>query len=156
MTPAALVIEPDDLQGSEITALLKTHLDLMRSVSPPESVHALDLDALRADHITFWSARLDGELVGCVALSELDPTHGEIKSMHTRQVRRGAGIGQAVYETLQKEAQKRGYDRLSLETGSTDDFLAARRLYERNGFEECGPFADYELDPFSTFMTKVL
>ncbi|MEL6505856.1 MAG: GNAT family N-acetyltransferase [Pseudomonadota bacterium] len=152
----ALIIQPDALQGSEIAALLETHLDLMRSVSPPESVHALDLDALRADHITFWSARLEGDLVGCVALSELNPTHGEIKSMHTRQVRRGTGIGQALYDTLEKEARSRSYERLSLETGSTDDFLPARRLYARNGFEECGPFADYELDPFSTFMTKVL
>lgn len=104
MTPAALVIKPDDLQGREIAALLETHLDLMRSISPPESVHALDLDALRADNITFWSAKLDGELVGCVALSELDPAHGEIKSMHTRQVRRGVGIGQALYDTLEKRS----------------------------------------------------
>ncbi|MEL7272957.1 MAG: GNAT family N-acetyltransferase [Pseudomonadota bacterium] len=152
----ALVIQPDDLRGSEIAALLETHLDLMHSVSPPESVHALDLDALRASHITFWSARMDGELVGCVALSELNPTHGEIKSMHTKQVRRGAGIGQALYDTLEKEAKSRDYKRLSLETGSTDDFLPARRLYERNGFEECGPFSNYKLDPFSTFMTKAL
>lgn len=151
-----LVISIDNLQGDDIAALLETHLGVMRAQSPACSVHALDLNALRADHITFWRAELDGELVGCVALSERAKTYGEIKSMHTRAAARGQGVGQALYATLEGEARRRNYERLYLETGATDDFLPARQLYARNGFEECGPFADYELDPFSTFMTKQL
>ena len=64
-----IAIRTDDLAGAEIRALLDEHLAHMRDISPPESVHALDLDALRRPEITFWSAwSADGRLLGCGAL----------------------------------------------------------------------------------------
>jgi putative acetyltransferase len=149
-------IELDDLTRPEIHALLEEHLGSMRELSPPESVHALDLDELRSPDITFWSV-WDGEtLVGCGALKELDPTHGEVKSMRTPSRLRRRGAGRAVLAHIIEEARRRGYQRLSLETGSFDAFKPAQRLYESFGFSFCGPFADYIEDPSSVYMTKVL
>jgi putative acetyltransferase len=146
----------DDLSGPEIAQLLQEHLDEMHQLSPPESVHALDLDALRQPDITFWTVWSDDKLAGCGALKELDPTHGEIKSMRTSHEFRGKGAGKFVLRRILNEAQRRGYKRLSLETGSMAAFDPARRLYESHGFEYCGPFADYILDPNSVFMTLTL
>ncbi len=146
----------DDLSGPEIFELLQDHLRNMRLHSPPESVHALDLDGLRRPEITFWTVWDGGELLGCGALKQLDPNHGEIKSMKTspRHLRRG--VARRMLEPLLDEALRRGYERLSLETGSMAAFDPARRLYAEAGFADCGPFADYIDDPNSVFMTKVL
>jgi putative acetyltransferase len=148
-----MIIREDDLRGPEIAALLEAHLHLMRSTSPPESVHALDLEALRKPAITFWTAWDEAELLGCGALKELDPTHGEIKSMHTAAAARGRGIARRLVQHILDEARRRSYQRLSLETGSPETFLPARRLYEGFGFRHCGPFGDYVYDPFSVYMT---
>lgn len=151
-----LSIREDDLTGPAIAGLLQTHLDFTAEQSPPESVHALDLEELRAPEITFWSA-WDGEtLLGCVAVKELGPGHGEIKSMHTAAAARGRGVARKLMEHLLAEARRRGYGRLSLETGSMESFAAARRLYESFGFVTCAPFGDYVLDPYSEFMTLEL
>ena len=149
-------IRIDPLTGPEVAALLQEHLDDMRLHSPPESIHALDLGKLRAPGITFWSAWEDDALVGCVALKELDPTHGEIKSMRTGRAHRGKGIGVALLRHVLDEAARRGYRRLSLETGSMAAFVPARTLYARFGFEPCGPFGEYVEDPYSVFMTLAL
>ncbi len=149
-------IREDDLRGAEVAALLAEHVGDMRAISPPESVHALDLAALRAPGITFWSVWQDGQLLGCGALKELDRAHGEIKSMRTAAVHRRRGVAAAVLEHIIGEAARRGYRRLSLETGSTGHFVAARALYGRYGFEPCGPFGSYADDPHSTFMTRRL
>lgn len=151
-----MIIAEDDLRGGEIAALLSAHLELMRATSPPESVHALDLDALRAPEITFWTLRDDGQLLGCGALKEIDGSHGEVKSMHTAAAARGKGVGRLLLEHIIDEAQCREYKRLSLETGSPEAFAPARALYERFGFQPCGPFADYVYDPFSVYMTLAL
>ena len=76
-------IDVDDPARPDVTALLTEHLADMRATSPPESVHALDVEALRRPGITFVTARRDGELLGCAALRELDAGHAEIKSMRT-------------------------------------------------------------------------
>ena len=152
----ALEIFVEDPSKSEITELLEIHLAFMRSISPPESVHALDVEALRGPEITFWTIRDNGKLTGCVALKELDPRHGEIKSMHTKEAARGKGIAQRLLDHLVKEARSRGYQRLNLETGTTEHFQPAHKLYEGNGFKPCPPFADYFEDPFSVCMTKEL
>ena len=149
-------IRLDDLTGPEIAQLLQEHLDEMHQLSPPESVHALDLDKLRQPDITFWTVWAGEKLAGCGALKELDPTHGEIKSMRTSYEFRGKGAGKFVLRYILDEARRRGYKRLSLETGSMTAFDPARRLYESHGFEYCGPFADYILDPNSVFMTLAL
>jgi putative acetyltransferase len=146
-------IVADDLSGPEIRALLEEHLRSMHSLSPPESVHALDLARLRQPGISFWTAWDDDVLVGCAALKELDPKHGEIKSMRTPQMLRRRGAGRAMLTHILEVARSRKYERLSLETGSGEAFAPAQRLYESFGFTRCGPFGDYVLDPHSVFMT---
>ena len=146
-------IEIDDLSRAEIHALLSEHLQSMHALSPPESVHALDLERLRVPEITFWSAWEHGQLLGCGALKELDSSHGEVKSMRTPSARRRSGAGRAILMHIIEVAQARGYQRLSLETGAVEAFKPAQTLYESAGFVRCGPFGDYTEDPFSLFMT---
>lgn len=146
-------IEIDDLSRREVIDLLNEHLANMYQWSPPESVHALDIDELRQPGITFWSAWRDGALVGCGALKELSTTHGEIKSMRTPSAARRKGAGRAILSHIIAVAKGRGYERLSLETGSQDNFVPARRLYESYGFCYCEPFGDYVPDSNSLFMT---
>lgn len=146
-------IELDDLTRPQIHALLNEHLQNMYAVSPPESVHALDLERLRRPEISFWTAWDGGQLLGCGALKELDPTQGEIKSMRTPDALRRRGAGRALLNHIIAVARSRGYQRLSLETGSQDAFRAAQSLYASAGFTVCGPFGDYTLDPNSVFMT---
>ena len=143
----------DDLSGESIRALLRQHLDSAALHSPPGSVHALDIDGLRQPGVTFWSAWDEGELLGCCALKELDPAHGEVKSMRTADAHQGRGVGAQLLLHLLAEARMRGYGRLSLETGSAHAFAPARRLYERHGFEYCEPFGDYAQDSWSRFMS---
>jgi putative acetyltransferase len=149
-------IKLDDLSSPEIRALLEEHLQNMHSISPPESVHALDLDGLRGPEISFWTVWSGDELLGCGALKEIDATHGEIKSMRTAAAHRRSGVARAVLTHIIGEAQNREYTRLSLETGSQDAFEPARRLYASFGFSDCPPFEGYSEDPNSVFMTKVL
>jgi putative acetyltransferase len=151
-----LRIVVDNLEGPEIIALLQEHLAEMRSVSPPESVHALDLSGLRKPDITFWTIWLESELAGCGALKALSRDHGEIKSMRTAQRHKRKGIAANMVRHIVEEAARRGYRRLSLETGSQPHFEPARALYASFGFQRCGPFGDYIDDPNSLFMTRVL
>lgn len=146
----------DDLSGQAVRALIEHHLREMRSSSPEESCHAYDVDRLRGPGVTFWSAWIDDELAGCGALQTLDAERGEIKSMRVADRFRGTGIGRAILEHLLGEARARGMRSLWLETGSTEVFVPALRLYERAGFQRCGPFGDYVEDPFSVFMTRTL
>jgi len=149
-------IRVDELRGPEIIRLVQEHLQSMAQQSPPESVHALGLAALRQPDITFWSVWQDSELMGCGALKELDAEHGEIKSMRTASRHRRKGVAANLMRHILEQANQRAYRRLSLETGSQDSFAAARDLYARFGFQYCGPFADYVDDPNSVFMTKEL
>ena len=149
-------IRLDPLTDPAVHALLNEHLQNMYELSPPESVHALDLDKLRHPSITFWSA-WDGELLlGCGALKALDAAHGELKSMRTPNALRRRGAGRALLLHIINEARSRGYARLSLETGDSAAFQPALGLYASAGFSFCGPFADYVLDPHSVFMTMAL
>lgn len=149
-------IQLDDLTHPAVHALLEEHLQNMRAVSPPESVHALDLDKLRQPGISFWSAWEGEQLVGCGALKELDRDHGEIKSMRTPQALRRRGAGRALLAHIIDTARSRGLRRLSLETGPAPAFESAQRLYESFGFSRCGPFGAYREDPHSVFMTLAL
>ena len=149
-------IKVDDLTGPEIAALLNQHLESMYTHSPPESVHALPIDKLRSPDVTFWSVWENNDLLGCGALKELDPQHGEIKSMRTVSRYLRKGVARAVLNHIIEQAKQRGYRRLSLETGSMAAFEPARQLYERAGFTYREPFADYVKDPNSVFMTMAL
>jgi putative acetyltransferase len=149
-------IKIDDLKGREIYELLQEHLRSMAQHSPPESVHALDIEGLRKPGITFWTVWEDGELLGCGALKELDSRHGEIKSMRTASRHLRKGVAKTLLNHILAEAGRRGYSRLSLETGSMGAFEPARQLYANSGFTYCEPFADYVEDPYSVFMTREL
>ena len=149
-------IKIDDLNGPEIHALLQEHLHAMTLHSPPESIHALDLDKLRKPEITFWTAWEGADLLGCGAIKELDGAHAEIKSMRTATLHLRKGVAAKVLAHILDVASQRGYRRVSLETGSAEAFIPARTMYARFGFAECGPFEGYVEDPFSVFMTKEL
>ena len=146
-------VQVDDPARPDVYALLDEHLRNMHELSPPESVHALDVSRLKSADITFWSVRDGNQLLGCGALKQLTSAHAEIKSMRTPAALRRRGAGRAVLLHILAEAQRRGYGRLSLETGTQESFNAAHRLYESVGFERCGPFGDYQPDPHSVFMT---
>ncbi len=146
-------IEIDDLTRPAIHALLNEHLQSMRELSPPESVHALDLEKLRSPDITFWSAWEGPLLLGCGALKKFESSHGEIKSMRTPAALRRQGAGRAILAHIIDVAKTRSYACLSLETGAMQAFKPAHALYESFGFTFCGPFGDYAEDPNSVFMT---
>lgn len=149
-------IAVDDPATPDISALLATHLEFAKEHSPPEHVHALDIEGLRRPNVTFFSLREGGRLLGVGALKELDPQHGEIKSMHTASLARGTGVGRAMLDYLIGEARRRGYRRLSLETGTMDAFAPARALYESAGFIQGEPFGDYWDNAYSVCMSLSL
>jgi putative acetyltransferase len=144
----------DDLSGPATCALVARHLAGMYASSPPESVHALKLDELRAPDVAFWSAWDGQEIAGCGALKRLDELRGELKSMRVADPYLGRGVGRKLLEHLIDVARKAGMTTLWLETGSSSEFIPALRLYESAGFVRCGPFNGYVEDPFSVFMTR--
>ena len=149
-------IIPDDLSGPEIRALLEVHFAGMLANSPKDSCHFLDFEGLNAPSVTFWSIWDGAALAGCGALRELDVHHGEIKSMRTHVDHLGKGVGTQMLKHIIAQARERGYQRLSLETGSSEAFVPAIALYTSFGFVGCLPFGDYRDDPFSRFMTLEL
>ena len=146
-------IREDDLTGAEVAGFLRAHLEDMNEITPPESVHALGLEELRAPEITFWAAWEGNDLLGCGALKALSSRNGEVKSMRTAEAHRGRGVASRILEHIIEEAERRSYDCLNLETGATPEFAPARALYLAYGFEYRGPFAEYVDDPNSVFMT---
>jgi len=147
-------IKIDDLTNPDVRALVQTHRSEMGANENAVISHALDLEALQSDDVTFFSVWEGETLTGCGALKELTPTHGEIKSMHTARRFRRRGVSAALLYHMIKLAGERGYKRLSLETHPGPEYKPARKLYERFGFEICGPFGDYENHPYSVFMTN--
>ncbi len=144
----------DDPRLPHCRTMLEAHLAEMARYSPPESIHALDVEGLCKSNVTFWTGWADERAVACGALLEIDSSHGEIKSMRADERFRGAGYGQLMLQHVMTEARTRGLRRLSLETGSQPEFEPARRLYEKYGFTETGPFGNYRVDPNSVFMTR--
>ncbi len=151
-----LVIAVDDPRRDDVRDLLEAHLRFAHEVTPAEHVHALDVDHLIDPAVTFFSARAGGVLLGVGALKRLDESHAEIKSMHTAEAARRQGVGRAVVERLLQLAIEGSYARVSLETGTSEAFVAARALYTRLGFVPCEPFAEYTVNPHSACMTITL
>lgn len=149
-------IRVDDLSGDATRALITAHLAGMHDSSPAESVHALDVESLRHPAITFWSAWVGEDLAGIGALKRIDADRGELKSMRVDDRFLGMGVGRAILRHIVDDAREAGLTSLWLETGSTAEFLPAQRLYESEGFVQCGPFEDYTLDPFSLYFTRSL
>jgi putative acetyltransferase len=149
-------IRVDDPRADDIRELPERHLAFCNLHSPPEDVHALDVEGLAGLDITFLSFRVDGELLAVGALKQLDARHAELKSMHTVSAARGRGIARALVDHLIGIARDRGVERVSIETGSMEAFAAARALYTNAGFYECDPFGDYVPSANSTFMTRLV
>jgi len=143
----------DDLSSGEVIKLLEEHLADMYATSPPENVHALDVNKLKSPDITFFSGWLDGNLQGCLAVKKLDSSHLELKSMRTSTSARKSGVATKLLQHALNFATEQGYQKVSLETGSQAFFEPARNLYKKFGFSYCGPFSDYIEDPHSRFMT---
>ena len=143
-----------ELDHDDVRALLSQHFAEMRAGSPPEACHVLPIDGLRDAAIRFFTLREVGVLLGCGALKRLEPGHGEIKSMRTANSALGRGVGKAMLDHLVAAARSEGMTRLSLETGSSEQFSAALRLYEKEGFKGCGPFGNYAATPFTRFFTR--
>jgi putative acetyltransferase len=150
---STLIIKRDDLSQEAVIRLLEEHLAEMQATSPPESKHALDLEGLRSPLVNFWTIWDNQQLAGCAAYQKLDSNHAEIKSMRTSGVYRGCGIGSILLIHLIKDAKLNGFKKLSLETGSMPFFAPARAMYEKHGFNYCGPFGNYVEDPYSQFMS---
>jgi putative acetyltransferase len=151
-----LVITVEDPTTDDVRRLLERHLAFAHEQSPPEDVHALDSDGLKADDLTFFTARSAGELVGVGALRRIDDSHAEIKSMHTAESARGRGVGRAMVAHLLEVARSRGCSRVSLETGTVPAFAPARSLYASVGFVPCEPFGSYRVSAYSVCMTLTL
>ncbi|ELB2102512.1 GNAT family N-acetyltransferase [Vibrio parahaemolyticus] len=149
-------IEIDNLERPQVIALLEEHLQDMYATSPPESVHALDVSKLKLPSITFWTGWDGEQLLGCVAMSQLEDGHAELKSMRTTPSARKQGVASRLLNHVIEQAKHQGIQRLSLETGSMAFFEPAHRLYEKNGFAYSEPFGDYQPDPNSRFMTLSL
>ncbi|MCJ8318063.1 MAG: GNAT family N-acetyltransferase [Colwellia sp.] len=147
-------IYTNELEQDDVMVLLTKHHQDMLNHSPEESVHALDLSALKKPDITFWTIRVNNELAGCCALKELDKTHGEIKSMRTAEKFLRQGIAKKLLQHILAQAKQRSYIKLSLETGTEEAFKPAHKMYHQFGFIPCQPFANYQDDPFSMFMSK--
>ena len=153
---ADVVIARDDPRAEDVRLLLQTHLAFSRDVTPAEYSFALDAEGLSDPGVPLFCARHNGELLGIGALKRHDDTHAELKSMHTREAARGRGVGRAMVEHLLAVAREHGYRRVSLETGTTDDFAAARALYTTAGFQPCAAFGGYRPSAYNTFMTICL
>ena len=149
-------IERDDLTRPDVVALIELHLRSAFENSPPGSVFALDLSGLRDPAVTLWSAWEGDDLLGMGALKQLDAGHGELKSMRTAPAHLRKGVAAAMLDHLIAEGRRRGYARLSLETGNNPPFAPARAMYERASFVPCGPFADYSDESFSRYYTLAL
>jgi putative acetyltransferase len=149
-------VHEGELDREDVRALLALHFAEMRSGSPPSACHVLPADGLKSPDIRFFTLREGDNLLGCGALKRLEPGHGELKSMRTSDRALGRGVGKALLRNLIEAARSEGMTKLSLETGSTEQFAAALRLYEREGFEPCGPFGGYVDTPFTRFFTKAI
>lgn len=145
-----------ELDRDDVRSLLAQHFAEMRAGSPPSACHVLPVDGLKDPAIRFFTLREDGLLLGCGALKKLEPGHGEIKSMRTADTALGRGVGKAMLDHLVRIARAEGMSQLSLETGSTEQFAAANRLYAKEGFDRTGPFGGYADTPFTRFFTKAI
>lgn len=149
-------ITPGDFEDKRVVGLLRAHHQAMQAHSPPEACHVLDIDALRAPQISFWTIWEGEALVGCGALKQLSADHGEIKSMRTAAAHLRKGAGAAMLNHIVSEARARGIRRLSLETGTGPEFEAALALYRNSGFTDGAPFGGYPPTDFTRFLHRDL
>ena len=150
-----LRIQEEPPTAEDVRALLGTHLSFARGCTPPEDAHALDLEALQDPAVRFFTARRAGTLLGVGALQRIGPEHFEVKSMHVAEAARRQGVGRAMLRHLMAAARSAGAERISLETGTMEEFAAARALYREEGFHECGPYGSYAASRNTVFLTWI-
>lgn len=148
-----LIVKPGDPRAPDTAALLRASHALMLDLFPPEDNYALDIDALTAPDIRFFTAREGEALLGIGALA-LRAGYGEVKAMFTAPAARGKGVAAALLRQIEDEARANGLSALKLETGEA--LGAAIRLYERAGFTRCGIFGTYAPNATSIYMQKPL
>ena len=148
-----IYVEPGDPRSPEARALLAQSHALMESLFPPEDNFYLDVDALAAPDIRFFTARRDGAVIGTAALA-LKDGYGEVKSMFVAEAARGTGAADALMRAVEDAARAENLPLLRLETGNV--LHAAHALYRRHGFRDCGPFGGYAAAKSSIFMEKPL
>jgi putative acetyltransferase len=151
-----LTLARENPTGADLLLLFTRHTADMHADTPPESIHMMDASELDDPAIFYFVARLDGQPMAMGAFKCLSATHGEIKSMHVLAEARGRGLSKIMLAHVESQARAQGLTRLSLETGAPPTFVAARALYEKAGYQACGPFEGYWDDPNSLFMTKEL
>jgi putative acetyltransferase len=140
---------PDQADVHTLIGELDAHL---YSLYPPENVYAMDIASLLAPGVLFAVVRDGaGSAVGCGAIV-VKGEYGEVKRMYVRPSARGQGLARQLIETLEAKAMEQGCRTFKLETGPT--LTEALMLYERLGYQHCGPFGDYPDDPLSVFMEK--
>ena len=149
-------LKPNNFDNKEVHELLSRHFIELRSVSPEGSTHVLDIDGLKSPSIKFWSFWDNKKLIGCGALKLIDKTHGEFKSIRISNKYQKTGYGKKLLNELFKEAKKLNISKISVETGSGEFFLPARKLFLSSGFNPCKPFAHYTEDPNSKYYNKYL
>lgn len=148
-----IIVEEGDPRHPQASALLRASHALMESLFPPEDNFYLDIDALCADHISFFVARRGPDIIGTGAMAAYDG-YGEVKSMFVDPTARGSGAADALMRQIEDAARDASLPVLRLETGNV--LHAAHALYRRHGFIDCGPFGDYAAAKSSIFMEKVL
>ena len=149
-------LKPNNFDNKEVHELLSRHFIELRSVSPEGSTHVLDIDGLKSPSIKFWSFWDKNNLIGCGALKLIDKTHGEFKSIRISKEYQNTGYGKKLLNELFKEAKKLNISKISVETGSGEFFLPARKLFLSSGFNPCKPYAHYTDDPNSKYYNKYL
>ena len=145
-----------NFDNSEVLELLNKHFIELRSVSPEESTHVLDIEGLKDQNIKFWSLWEGNLLMGCGALKFLNKEHGEFKSIRVEDRFRKKDNGIKILKHLIFEAKKLNIKKISLETGTGNFFTPARKLFNKCGFKLCKPFAHYKEDPNSCYMTMLI
>src|SRR4051794_12390916 len=153
-TATRYVIGEDNPDRDDVRALVQVHRDWSLQQTPPQFSFSVEPHAVAEGGITLFGARsVSGELLGIGGLKQLDTSHGEVKTMHTSLQARGHGVGRALLMALLAEARRRGYARVSLETGTGDAFAPARTLYGSVGFRPSPPFAGYANTEHNVCMT---
>ena len=145
-----------NFDNPEVNELLTKHFVELRAASPEGSAHVLDIPGLKVPSIKFWSLWDEEKLIGCGALKFLEKEHGEFKSIRIHDDFRNQGHGTNVINHLISEAKKLNIKRLSIETGASDFFIPARKLFKKCNFEPCKPFAHYIEDINSIYLTQLI
>lgn len=148
-----IIVEQGDPRDPQAAALLRQSHALMESLFPPEDNFYLDIDALAAPGIYFFTARRGETVIGTGALAVKDG-YGEVKSMFVDETARGTGAADALLRQIEDQARELDLPMLKLETGNV--LHAAHKLYRRHGFTDCGVFGDYAEAKSSVFMEKQL